>query len=270
MARRLTNLIESESDLKENDSIYFTFKQHKFTAIVTSAGLISDTQWIKPNGVQSNIFILRSFESLTDWTETCIQEKLDEYHTRYSAWRRVRHAKTMKPMETLYKEYQRIKLTKTVSKLSSNEYQQLIHLNEEKILYIEKLLQQQQKINDKWTNWFTEKFPNENLPVTVKKKKEPPVQKPKQQETVQPIMLNSPSGSYLVIQRLKEVAPSTIQNVQSLGLNGFRKMTEKFVKENQTYDPPYSQQTWFDKNLDDINKNPRMVASIVHAFFTKN
>ena len=55
-----------------------------------------------------------------------LKEKLDEYHTRYSAWRRVRHARTSRPMEQIYKEYTRKKLIRSVKKLSVAEYQNLL------------------------------------------------------------------------------------------------------------------------------------------------
>lgn len=268
MARRLANLVDSQGDLKSNDEIYFSFKQNKFSASITSSGLITDTVWTKPNSLHENIFRTRSFESLTDWTETCIQEKLDEYHTRYSAWRRVRHARTSRPMEQIYKEYTRKKLIKSVKKLSVAEYQNLLSLNQERILYLEKLIEQHEEKQKKWTKWFSQTHPNETPPVEttqeLKKKQEK-----KYEEKVQPIVLDSPSGTYLVIQRMKEIAPSAIATVQTLGLNGFRKMTEKFIKENQTWNPPSTTETWFDNKMDDINKDPRLIARVVHEFFKK-
>ena len=273
MARRLVNLVDSQGLLQSNDKIYFTFKQNKFSAIIKSSGLISDTTWKQPNSIEKKIFITRSFESLTDWTETCIQEKLDEYHTRYSAWRRVRHARSGRPMEQIYKEYNRNKLLKSVKKLSVNEYQQLVSLNQEKILYLEKIVEQLNETQDKWSQWFKENHPNEQPPVqTIKeeKKYEEEQQEKKYEETVQPIVLDSPSGTYLVIQRMKETAPNTMTSIQTLGLNGFRKMTEKFIKENQTWNPPSTTETWFDNKIDDINKDPRLIARVVHEFFKKN
>lgn len=270
MARRLANLVDSQGILKQNDEIYFTFKQNKFSATITSTGLISDTTWTKPNSLQEKIFRTRSFESLTDWTETCIQEKLDEYHTRYSAWRRVRHLNTGRPMEQIYKEYMRLKLLKSVKKLSVAEHQQLLTLNQERMLYLEKVIEKHVETQEKWKTWFLKKHPNENAPVEeveeIKKKK----QDKTYEETVQPIVLDSPSGTYLVIQRMKETAPNAISSIQTLGLNGFRKMTEKFIKENQTWNPPSTTETWFDNKIDDINKDPRLIARVVHEFFKKN
>ena len=225
MARRLLNIIQSSVDLHEGDKIFFTFKKHKFTANITNAGLIHNVTWEPPQKQEVKIFLTRTFESLTDWTETCIQEKLDEYHTRYSAWRRVRHLKTNKPMEQLYKDYQRLKLSNAKpNKLSTPEMQQLLTLNAERILYLEKCLEARDETAEKWINWFKETHKGEKLPVEInapieqEKKEEQPVQRHHningQAEVVQPMLLNSPSGAYMVIQRLKETNPGAVHSVK--------------------------------------------------------
>jgi hypothetical protein len=266
MARRLSTLIDSPCDLKANDIVYFTFKQNRFSATVTSTGLITNVKWTKPNSITENVFSLRSFESLTDWTETCIQEKLDEYHTRYSAWRRVRHARSSRPMEQIYKEFCRHKLNNNIKKLTVSEYQHLCALNNERVLFLEKNMEKHKEAIQKWKSWFEKNHEHEELPVEniehTEKKKE-------HNETVQPIMLDSPSGTYLVIQRMKEVAPNAVASVKSLGLNGFRKMTDKFIKQNQTWDPPSTKEKWWEHNMTEINKDPRLIARIVHEFFKK-
>lgn len=266
MARRLVNLVDINGELHPDDQIYFTFKQHRFTAKISSAGLIHDVTWAKPNGLTCSVFEMRSFESLTDFTETCIQEKLDEYHTRYSAWRRVRHSRTGKPMEQIYKDYTRDRLISSKEKLSGTEYQQLLTLQEEKMLVLQKTIEKLKEKQQTWTKWFEKHHPNEKMPVEKTKEPKPPVQA----EAVQPIVLDSPSGTYLVIQRMKEVAPNAVANIQSLGLNGFRKMTEKFVKENQTWNPPSSIEDWWKKSVSEINQDPRLIARTVHEFFKPN
>tara|TARA_B100000214_G_scaffold369162_2_gene341786 strand:+ start:332 stop:1162 length:831 start_codon:yes stop_codon:yes gene_type:complete len=275
MARRLLNIIQSPVDLKEGDKIFFTFKKHKFSANITNAGLIHNVLWEAPGKVGIQIFRTRTFESLTDWTETCIQEKLDEYHTRYSAWRRVRHLKSNKPMETLYKDYQRMKLNSgKMNKLTTQEMQQLISLNAERILYLEKCIEARDETVDKWVKWFKDTHPGEKIPIALNE----PVEQEKVEteprapltatEIVQPIVLNSPSGAYMVIQRLKETNPNAIQAVQTLGLNGFRDMTKKFSESHKTWYPP-SNEPWFNKAVHEINSNPRVIAQMVHEFFTK-
>ena len=41
------------------------------------------------------------FTSLTDWSDTCIQECLQEFVTRFSSWKRIRHQPTGTPMFVL-------------------------------------------------------------------------------------------------------------------------------------------------------------------------
>jgi hypothetical protein len=112
---RLQRLLQ-ERLVNLEDVLYFTFKKHVFTGHVTNGGIIWNCTWQKPGELAQEIFkhsvslgqqpYVRTFESLTDWTETCIQECLDEYHTRYSSWKRVRHQLTDKPMEVLFKNLQ--------------------------------------------------------------------------------------------------------------------------------------------------------------------
>ena len=262
MARRLSNLVDSQGQFRPNDQIHFTFKGHKFTAVVTASGLIHNVKWTTPVGKITPVFTERSFESLTDFTETCIQEKLDEYHTRYSAWRRVRHTRTGKPMEQIYKAYSENKLTKNINKLTASEYQQLLNLKEEKILALENKIARMKKDQETWSKWFKKNHPQEKEPVSVQPEKE-------KKESVQPILLDSPSGTYLVIQRMKEKAPSAVSNLKNMGMTNFRKMTEKFIKENQTWNPPSSSTSWWENSVKDVNNDPMLVAKFVHEFFKR-
>ena len=103
--RRLQRLIQARIVFTD-DVLFFTFKKHIFTGKVAQGGLIWNCTWQKPGELPQDIFkhvtglgqqpYIRTFESLTDWTETCIQECLDEYHTRYSSWKRVRHKSTIR------------------------------------------------------------------------------------------------------------------------------------------------------------------------------
>lgn len=272
MARRLACILQSQVELNANDKIYFTFKKNKFTATVTTAGLIHNVVWEPPVGQAVSVFKLRTFESLTDWTETCIQEKLQEYHTRYSAWRRVRHMPTNKPMEALHKEYQRIKLTNT-KKMSSQEMQQLITLSQERILYLQKCLEVRDEALAKWDGWWKENKGDVESPVLPQapieqEVQQAPQQSPPSQTAVQPIVLNSPSGAYITIQRVKAINPEAAAQLKSIGMNGFRDMARKFQSTNKVWHPP-SQEPWFQKTLGEINSDPGMIASVVHAFFTK-
>lgn len=274
MARRLMHILQSTVDFNANDKIFFNFKKHRFTGSVTSAGLIHEIKWLTPNSTNAvPIFELRTFESLTDWTETCIQEKLDEYHTRYSAWRRVRHQRSNQPMESIYKEYQRIKLDERVNKkISTQEQQQLLTLRAERILYLEKCLEKRDTALKEWEEWYTKANPNKPVPIEPQKKIE--VQEttvvettPNTTEKVQPFILNSPGGAYITIQRITSSHPQVGKQLKNIGLNGYREMAKKFQEQNKVWFPPTSER-WFEKSVDEINKDSNAIASFVHAFFT--
>lgn len=76
--------------LRCNDELTFTFKGHTFTAQVTEGGLLAHCTWNKNPCLEEQV----SFATLTDWCDTCIQVLVDEYVTRFSSWKRVRHAPT--------------------------------------------------------------------------------------------------------------------------------------------------------------------------------
>ena len=102
--RRLQCLLDSKL-IEEDDILEFTFKKHRFRGLVCQGGFIYRSSWVNSSGDTLSIFEGQTFESLTDWTESCIQEKLKEYHTRYSSWKRVRHRMKQCTMEKLFKEY---------------------------------------------------------------------------------------------------------------------------------------------------------------------
>ena len=73
-----------------NDELAFHFKGHTFSARLTQGGLLSHCTWNSEPVLQDKV----AFTTLTDWCDTCIQELLDEYVTRFSSWKRVRHVAT--------------------------------------------------------------------------------------------------------------------------------------------------------------------------------
>ncbi len=265
MAKRLPNLIESPIDFVAGDQITFSFKNNIFSAYVSDKGLIYDTAWTAPGNTQRKIFDVRSFESLTDWTETCIQEKLQEYHTRYSAWRRVRQSRTRTPMEDLFKEFMRNNYKSKLKKLSPTDFEHFNDLNNQRILQLELQLQKKNKIVDEWSSWFEKYHTGEKMPVEREQNEQPPPTK----MAVRPIVLNSPSGTYLVIQRCEQTKPSAIPVIQSLGIEGFRKLAEKFIKEHKTWHPPIQNKddTWLQSIIHEVNTKPGDVATLVHDFF---
>ncbi len=208
--RRLQQLLQTQI-VFVNDTLYFSFKKHVFTGKIAKGGLIWKCTWQKPGEEARPVFstpatieqqrFIRTFESLTDWTETCIQECLDEYHTRYSSWKRVRHQRTDQPMEVLFKHLQKKQLTKE----STNSSKQ--------ILLYEQLASQTHHIEtlkaalDKWTQWFTQAHPNVSVPVASVPRDEPQAEQSNNPQT-QPFVLTSDTGQYMVLHRVNEVAPA--------------------------------------------------------------
>lgn len=74
----------------KNDELAFHFKGHTFSARLVQGGLLSHCKWNGDAVLQDKV----AFTTLTDWCDTCIQELLDEYVTRFSSWKRVRHVAT--------------------------------------------------------------------------------------------------------------------------------------------------------------------------------
>jgi hypothetical protein len=167
-------------------------------------------------------------------------------------------------MEQIYKELTLSNFQDQTTKLTTNELIHLDSLNREKLLELEITNKNLENKLSEWEEWFGSKHVGEEAPVqrcavvSVEVSSE---------AAVQPIVLNSPSGTYLVIQRMAETHPEELRSLNTLGLNGFRKMAEKFTKENQTWHPPTTSEAWFTSGVEDIAKDPRMVANAVHTFF---
>ena len=81
--------------IHDGDAIQFRFKKDSFGAIIAPGGLIGHcTMNNKP--VQ-----FTGFKTLTDWCDSCIQELVHEYVTRFSSWKRVKHVPTGKSFTQL-------------------------------------------------------------------------------------------------------------------------------------------------------------------------
>jgi len=235
--RRLQQLLQARI-IFTTDVLYFTFKKHVFTGKIAQGGLIWRCTWQKPGEQATPIFqtrnalqqqpYVRTFESLTDWTETCIQECLDEYHTRYSSWKRVRHQRTDQPMEVLFKHLQRRQMT------PNN------HVQERNVLLFEQIAAQQQHIETlketvtAWSSWFHEKFPDKPFPVAEESPAEEPVVS---EAAAQPFVLTSERGQYMVLHRVNEVAPQEcISWLKQNGPSSFQNMLQK-IQQPVVFEP---------------------------------
>ena len=99
------------------DIMYFTFKGHTFRASLQPGGIIAGCTWQLPGSKDTTpCFTDRGgFSSLTDWCDSCIQELLEEYATRFSGWKRCKHAATGTPMGMLRARIQEMKSDKLTS-----------------------------------------------------------------------------------------------------------------------------------------------------------
>lgn len=261
--RRLQQLLQCRL-VWTDDILYFTFKKNRFYGSITSGGLIWKCQWQKPGHELVAIFqkgsvldglpYVRTFESLTDWTETCIQECLDEYHTRYSSWKRVRHQRLEQPMETLFKHFQRRNLPQTVES-SVALYEQIAALQHH--------LEQSKTTNKQWKEWFVSTNANEPLPVVDIGMEEPPPVTSTNVEA-QPFVLTSDTGQYVVLHRVNEVAPPECINwLKRHGPDSFKTMLHN-LKQTVVFEPV----TERPMNWKPVDTNT--AKKFVHEFFQYN
>ena len=76
--------------IKIGDTIEFTFKGNTFTTNILRGGLIGKCQQQTLHEDAKNVLANTvGFSSLTAWTESCLQDLLEEYYTGYSIWKRV-------------------------------------------------------------------------------------------------------------------------------------------------------------------------------------
>lgn len=231
---RLRRLLQ-ERLVNLEDVLYFTFKKHVFTGHVTTGGLIWNCTWQKPGEGAQDIFkhtvslgqqpYVRTFESLTDWTETCIQECLDEYHTRYSSWKRVRHQLSDKPMEVLFKNLQ---MRDTTPVNAHAKPTLLFERIASQRAHIEVLTQHIKEIR----TWFAQKYPDQQLPQGPLLEQENPCP---ETPAVQPFLLNSEQGQYVVLHRLNQVAPQ--ECISWLKQNGPESFKERLNGLNMCFEP---------------------------------
>ena len=259
--RRLQRLIQARIVFTD-DVLFFTFKKHVFTGKVAQGGLIWNCTWQKPGELPQDIFkhvttlgqqpYIRTFESLTDWTETCIQECLDEYHTRYSSWKRVRHKRTDQPMEVLFKHLQRRELT-------GND------VGNKSILLFEQIASQKGHIETltnhikAWMDWHRETFPGKPLPVSPIEPEQKEDALRDQAQNVQPFLLHSEEGQYVVLHRLNEVAPK--ECISWLKKNGPESFKDRLSGIKLCFEPASSEESQWNP----VDKNS--AKKFVHDFF---
>lgn len=244
---RLCSLLLDKS-IAAGDVLAFDYKNNSFFASIDSTGCITACS-AKREGVDNEILHGRHFKTLSAWADACIQEHLQEYGTRYSAWKRVKHITSGKTMDDIY----------AASALKTN--------TGVKDSIIETL---QQKLKDA-----------EQKIALIKDTKHKEISKPALRQTLttddnptskvslKPILMDSPYGAYLVLQRLSAVAPESVSELKRHGLLEFRKMIHQFsVKDTGVIAAPdfKNKKEWFN-----AQKKPseRQIANYVYDFFQK-
>ena len=229
--KRLRQLAECGL-VKPDDKISFSFKGHKFSATLAEGGILHNCLWCNPNETLKRIFETKTFTTLSDFTESCIQEKLNEYSTRYSSWKRVVHETCGRSLDEIWKEYMETKIKDT----KKPTMQQMRQLNE-------RLLERLAKANEKIDSLSA------------------------QSPATHPIILDSPHGTYMVIQRMIQHGNESC--AKELGLTKFREHLKEFSTSKVVVENPKLDAKWFD-SLKNDEKQAHNIARFVHTFFTSD
>ena len=115
--------------IKIGDTIEFTFKGNTFRAKILRGGLIGKCQQqsIHDKEPVSVLETTVGFSSLTAWTESCLQDLLEEYYTRYSSWKRVYHRESKRSMSDL-RDQCKLKSTKRKHEDVAELYKEIFRL----------------------------------------------------------------------------------------------------------------------------------------------
>jgi hypothetical protein len=235
--RRLARLLQHE-DITVNDVIRFEFKSNIFSATLTEGGVLHKCLWKNPKGLLLTVLKGKTFLSLSDWTESCIQDVLHEFSTRYSSWKRVFHVRSGKSLDEIWKAHTENKL----AQVKKPTIDQMRQMNER---LLEKLARANEKIETLTSG------PSESS-----------------DDAVHPIVMNSPTGTYMVLQRMVDTQSPYVDEIKKNGLDDFRNHLAKFSKKSIIEDGSKSSE-WFDRLKAGVPKDNMVVAKFVHDFFIR-
>ena len=240
--RRLALLVE-HGLVCIKDEIRFDFKHNTFSAVVAEGGILHKCKWKNSRGLLLTVLPGRTFLTLSEWTESCIQGILKEFSTRYSSWKRVFHSTSGKDLDSLWK----VCNEKRLSKIKRPTMSQLRQINQR---LLEKLAQANEEIDK----------------LKAAEKKEAEVEKEKAEQPPPPqTVLDSPYGTYMIIQRMMETKSPILESVQAQGLDKFRKHLKKFATSRTIHDGGAAE--WFEKTRGDAPQMNRDIAKFVYDFF---
>lgn len=231
--KRLGQLFEHEL-IRVGDTVQFEFKGNTFVATFSEGGVLHKCSWGNNKHAQTQIFKNRTFITLSDWTESCIQEILQEFHTRYSSWKRVLHLKSKRTLDEIWKNYMQNRL----EKIKKPTVEQMRQMNER---LLEKLAQAKEKIEDLSSRENT--------------------------RGIHPIIMDSPHGTYMVLQRMKETDNPNLSAIQGMGIDEFRKHLTTFTKE-KVIECGDTTPHWFEEKRKTTDNHE--IATYVYNFFTSN
>jgi hypothetical protein len=183
MPKKISDLVHANI-IHVGDTIYFTFKNNTFEANIAEHGFIHRVR----HG-STPIFDARCFDSLTGWTEACIQDILQEYHTRYSSWRRVKHKKTVMTLDNLYKRLQKQQLEASTP-MGQPRLQQLVHLQRQESCELKTRLEDAHTALNKWHEWWRK---NNATPPPVEPVQHTPSPPPEPETPPETITVMKPS-----------------------------------------------------------------------------
>lgn len=210
MTKQVADLVQGNL-ISVGDIIFFTFKKHQFRGVIAEHGLVHRTTH---NGAV--VFPNRCFNSLTQWTETCIQDQLQEYHTRYSAWRRVRHELSNKTMDQLYRQIHQERLREQ-HHLSDAKLHQLVKLQQQESCELKTRLEDAHTALQAWNDWYRQHYGSSPPPVTALPVPPPrPPQHTPAPALVAPVAVTSathawnPPTQTIDVQKLKQLDTGTV------------------------------------------------------------
>ena len=242
MSKRIQALIASAaSDVEVDDTILLTFKNKSITGRIADNGLIHRSALITDSG-EADVLTGRVFNSLSNWADACLQEVLQEYSTRYPAWKRIKHSKSNKTFEDIWKLHAEQEL-EAVSSPTKSELTMLVERLHERVA--------RQK---------------EEISRLREGKKEPD----RQHTASARILMDSPWATHVVLQRVAQTHPDRLEDVRKMGIDGMKSKLKKFVSTQRTLEVPTQEVGWYTSVMDESRKiGSEGVAKSVFDFFQR-
>lgn len=239
MSKRISMLI-ANGDCEVGDTILLTFKNNKVRAKLSDSGIIHRTCLVSDTGAESDALVGRTFQSLSDWADACLQEILQEYSTRYPAWKRVKHCKTNMTFEDLWKLHKESELEEIVAP-SKAELTQLVDRLHERVA-------RQQEV--------------------IERLKEGKAQDVEEKPHAR-IFMNSPWATHIVLQRVAQTQPERLGEIREMGIAGMKAKLKKFVSTQRVLEVPETELGWFKDIVDESGKDAQKIAQRVYDFFQR-